>query len=122
MAVEMMCKKRFTERGRTRAGLTLVEVLIAIIIISVAMGAVLNVFSHSLRLTVETSRHSSGLMQSYAAVERNFFVKDLSGVPNAALAGKPINIVFSAGGASSTTLEIKPYNVGGDWPLRVYRF
>ena len=122
MAVEMMCKKRFTERSRTRAGLTLVEVLIAIIIISVAMGAVLNVFSHSLRLTVETSRHSSGLMQSYAAVERNFFVKDLSGVPNAALAGKPINIVFSAGGASSTTLEIKPYNVGGDWPLRVYRF
>ena len=115
MAVEMMCKKRFTERGRARAGLTLVEVLIAIIIISVAMGAVLNVFSHSLRLTVETSRHSSGLMQSYAAVERNFFVKDLS-------AGKPINIVFSAGGASSTTLEIKPYNVGGDWPLRVYRF
>ena len=122
MAVEMMCKKRFTERRRARAGLTLVEVLVAIIIISLAMGAVLNVFSYSLRLTFETSRHSSGLMQSYAAVERNFFVRDLSGAPNAAFAGKTIDIVFSAGGASSTTLEIKPYNVGGDWPLRVYRF
>ena len=41
MAVEMMRGKK--TMGQSRSGVTLVEVLVAIIIISLAMGAVLNV-------------------------------------------------------------------------------
>ena len=76
MAVEMMRGKK--TMGQSRSGVTLVEVLVAIIIISLAMGAVLNVFSYSLRLTVETAQRSGDLMHSYMVVERNFFLKDLS--------------------------------------------
>lgn len=120
MAVEMMmCGKKAMRQSRS--GVTLVEVLVAIIIISLAMGAVLNVFSYSLRLTVETAQRSGDLMHSYMVVERSFFLRDLSGVPDAVLVGNPINVVFSAGGTPSTTLRLNPYDVGGGWPLRVYR-
>ena len=120
MAVEMMRGKK--TMGQSRSGVTLVEVLVAIIIISLAMGAVLNVFSYSLRLTVETAQRSGDLIHSYMVVERNFFLKDLSGVSGAALVGKPIDIVLSGGGGTPpTTLRLNPYDVGGAWPLRVYR-
>ena len=110
---------------RNRAGMTLVEVLIAIVVISVGMVALLNVFSHALKLTVESSVHTTELMQSYAEVGRGFFVRDLSSPPagvRAAFVEGAVNVVFARGsGTPPPPLPIQRYDVGGGWTLRVYR-
>ena len=98
MAMEMKARMRFAKRNR--AGMTLVEVVIAIIVISVGLVALLNVFSHTLELTVNSSLHTKELMESYAEVGRGFFVKDLSSPPagvRAAFVEGAANVVFARG-------------------------
>lgn len=109
---------------RRRSGLSLVEVLIAIIIITVALGALLNVFSYSLRLTTESSLHSKNLMAAYVQVQRSFFVKNLSSPPpgvQASYVGGTVDLVFSGSGPLPAPLPLKRYDVGQGWPLQVYR-
>ena len=109
---------------RKRSGLSLVEVLIAIVVITVALGALLNVFSYSLRLTTESSLHSKNLMAAYAQVQRIFFVRDFkallsssSGIQQSAT----VDLVFSGSGPLPSPLTLSRYDVGQDWPLRMYR-
>ena len=72
MDMEMTKDERLLGRRR---GLSLVEVLIAIVVISVALGALLNVFSHTLRLTTESAMNSGNLMAAYAQGARIFFLE-----------------------------------------------
>ena len=123
MAMEMTARMRFVKRNR--AGMTLVEVLIAIVVISVGLVALLNVFSHTLELTVNSSLHTKALMESYAEVGRGFFARDLSSPPEgvrAAFVEGGVDLVFSIGaGTPPSPLPIQRYDVGGGWTLRVYR-
>ena len=111
-------------RMSRRRGLSLVEVLIAIFIISIALGALLNVFSYSLRLTTEAAVNSRNLMAAYAQVARVFFLKDLSSPPSGVQAvpvGGKWNLVFTGSGTLPSPLPLHRYDVGQGWPLWVYR-
>lgn len=110
--------------GRGRQAFSLVEVLMAIIIISVALVAVLNIFFYSLRLTVDRARNSSDLMASYAQVQQSFFVRDLKSSPSgvhATQVPEQVNLVFKGSGTLPETLSFSRYDIGEGKVLRVYR-
>lgn len=123
MAMEMTVEMRFAKRNRV--GMTLVEVLIAIVIISVGLVALLNVFSHTLKLTVESSLHTEEVLKSYKEVTRGFFARDLSSPPEgvrAAFVEGAANVIFARGsGPHPSPLPIQRYDVDGGWTLRAYR-
>ena len=96
----------------------------AILIISIALGALLNVFAYSLRLTTEGAMSSKNLMTAYAQVVRAFFVEDLSTPPSgvqAVSAGSTVDLIFKGSGTLPKPLPLHRYDVGEIWPLRVYR-
>lgn len=110
-------------RNRGRTALSLVEVLVAIIIVSVALVFALEAFTHTLKLSAESSRQSRELFVAYTQFQKAFF-HDLSsppaGVQLAPIVGTA-HVVFGGAGTSHAPLPLKRYDVGEGRLLRLYR-
>ena len=125
--MDMGMKKKTRMGGRRRSAFSLVEVLLTIVIVAVALGAVLSVFSQSLLLTIESSNISKAMLKAYGQAQKIFFAENLSSPPSGihvAPAGKAVDLAFSFDGKTFASLSLQGYDVGerqSRQALRVYR-
>lgn len=133
--------------GRGRPGFSLTEVLMAIIVIAVALGALLEVLSYSLRMSLESAQMTRELMGAHAQVQDCFFkgreffdnedyydydynVDEPKIKPGAVKSGMlfapvpvDLELLFShpSKPSKNTRIPLKAYDMGKNKPLRIYR-
>ncbi len=108
-----------------RKGFTLPEVIISIVILTIAIFALIEVFAFSVRMTAASSIDSSEVLEAHALAQQTFFIADLSDTSNVTLISDSATLEFKKqGGTEAATINLKRYDfgkIGEDKSFRIYR-
>ncbi len=108
-----------------RKGFTLPEVIISIVILTIAIFALIEVFAFSVRMTAASSIDSSEVLEAHALAQQTFFIADLPASPDITSISGLANLEFKKqGGADAATISLKRYDfgkMGKGKSFRIYR-
>lgn len=99
---------------RKRSAFSLVEAIIAMFVLTIAIFAVIEVFTASLRITAESALDTTDILLEYSNFQRAFTDET---VPGAVLAGD-INVIFSDG-VVSRDVKLKRFELGDRKRVRI---
>jgi len=101
--------------SRRRKGFSLVEAVVAMLVLSIAIFAVIEVFISALRITTASSVDSMEVVSEYATFQRT-----LTGT-NPGVFVRDVQLVFkNASGEDSPVLSLKRYTLGDRVRLPIY--
>jgi len=101
--------------SRRRKGFSLVEAVVAMLVLSIAIFAVIEVFISALRITALSSVDSMEVVAEYSTFQRNLTE------PIAGIFVRNVEIIFkNESGENSPVLPLKRYDLGDRVLLPVY--